>query len=254
MPNVLDKNKDIEEDLKQIGLEQNESVVYLSLLKLGEVGASKIVRDTGLHGQSVYDALYKLEEKNLVRFNLVKGRKRFLAQSPSILINLLEKQKEVASQIVDKIEKRFSVIDTEQIEIIKGRESFVINEFKNLEDTADDSELLILGGLGDSFIKNMDNKINSYDYNRNKRNIAVRYIGSDEQKPFLTSTGSQRSLFKYKFLPNVFSGITNITIFKNKVVNIYLFDETVTVISIRNKQIAESYTSFFESLWELGKF
>lgn len=252
MSKLIDKNDDIYQDLITLGLDQNETVTYLSLLKLGEVGASKVVRDTGLHGQTVYDALYKLEEKNLIRFNLIKGRKRFLAQSPTILVDLIEKQKQVASNIAEKIEKRFSTLDIQDLEILKGRESFISNEFKHLKELENDSELLILGGLGDSFIKIFGNQFNEYDYQRNKKGIKVRYIGSEKQKEYLTDSKNQRRDFEYRFLPDVFSGITNITIFKNQAVLIYLFDETVTTIAINNKKITESYVGFFESLWALG--
>ena len=253
MSNIIDKNDDILKDLKALGLDTNESTVYLSLLKLGEVGASKIVFDTHFHGQTVYDALYSLESKNLVRHNLVKGRKKFLAQNPSILIDLIEKQKGIASQIVEKIEKRFTAIDVENIEIIKGRESFVLNEFKHLKELPQGSELLILGGTGDTFIKNFGKQFNEYDYQRGKKQIKVRYIGSEKQREYLIDSQNKRNDFEYRFLPDVFSGITNITIFKNYAVVIYLFDETVTTIKIGNKKITQSYIDFFETLWKLGK-
>jgi sugar-specific transcriptional regulator TrmB len=253
MSETIDKNTDIYEDLKTLGLDRNESSVYLSLLKLGEVGASKIVRDTNFHGQTVYDALYNLEKKNLVRYNLVKGRKRFLAQSPSILIDLVEKQKQTASVVVEKIEKKFSTIDTENIEIIKGRESFVLNEFKLLDEVEDNSELLVFGGTGDSYLNNMSNKANEYEFQRNKRNIRVKYLGSEKQKEYLSKSSEERKLFSHRLLPEIFTGVTNITIHKNKSIAIYLFDETVTVIIIKNKKIVDSYTGFFEGLWGLGK-
>ena len=231
----------------------SESAVYLSLLKLGEVGASKIVKDTNLHGQTVYDALYKLENRNLIRFNLTKGRKKFIAQNPSILLSLIDTQKQIAESVLEKIEKSFSTIDMDSIEIIKGKESFVINELKMLGEVEKNSELLVLGGTGDSFISSFGNKFNEYDYQRTKKNIRVRYLGSESQRKYLHDSIDGRNSFEYRMLPQVFSGVTNITIFKNHAIIIYLFDENITSIVIRNKKIVESYEGFFESLWGLGK-
>jgi len=253
MSKITDKKDEIFDDLHELGLDKNEVIVYLSLLKLGEVGASKIVRDTGLHGQTVYDALYNLEGKNLVRYNLEKGRKKFLAQSPSILIDLIERKKKVASEIVEKIEKKFSTLDFQDIEILKGQESFISNEFKLLKEMPDESILLVFGGTGDSFIKNLKNQYNEYDFQRNKKNIVVKYLGSEVQKDYLTKSKDTRKNFEYRFLPDVFSGVTNICIFADSAINIYLYDETLTTITIRNKKIVESYIGFFESLWGLGK-
>ncbi len=253
MSDTIDKNKDIKQELSSLGMDENEATVYLSLLKLGEVGASKIVRDTGLHGQTVYDALHKLETKNLVRFNLIKGRRKFISQNPSILLNLVNKQQQIVESVLNKIEKRFSIIDTDNIEIIKGKDSFVINEFKMLQEVPKGSELLILGGSGDSFIANFGNKFNEYDYQRTKKGISVKYLGSETQKKYLTDSVDSRHNFEYRVIPQVFSGVTNITIFKNHAIVIYLFDENTTSIVIRNKKIVESYEGFFESLWGLGK-
>jgi sugar-specific transcriptional regulator TrmB len=253
MSKISDKNDGISEDLQELGLDKNEAIVYLSLLKLGEVGASKIVRDTSMHGQTVYDALYNLESKNLVRHNVEKGRKKFLAQSPSILIDLIERKKKVASEIVEKIEQKFSTLDFQDIEILKGQESFISNEFKILKEMPEDSILLVFGGTGDSFIKNLKNQYNEYDFQRNKKNILVKYIGSEKQKEYLTKSKDTRKNFEYKFLSDVFSGVTNICVFGTIAINIYLYDETVTTITIRNKKIVESYIDFFNSLWTLGK-
>lgn len=253
MSKLTNKKDDVLDDLQELGLDKNESMVYISLLKLGEVGASKIVRDTGFHGQTVYDALYSLGQKNLVRFNIEKGRKKFLAQNPSILVDLIERKKEVANQIVEKIEKKFSTIDFQDIEILKGQESFISNEFKLLKEMTNNSELLVFGGMGDSFIKSLKNQYNEYDFQRNKKNITVKYLGSEKQKDYLTKSKDSRRNFEYRFLSDVFSGVTNICVFDNFAINIYLYDETITTIAIRNKKIVESYIGFFKSLWRLGK-
>lgn len=253
MSKNTDKKDEIFNDLQELGLDKNEANVYVSLLKLGEVGASKIVRDTSLHGQTVYDALHNLEQKNLVRFNIEKGRKKFLAQSPSILVDLIERKKMVAHEIVEKIERKFSTIDFQDIEILKGQESFISNEFKILREMPEGSELLVFGGTGDSFIKNLKNQYNEYDFQRNKKSIKVKYLGGEKQKEYLTKSKDTRKNFEYKFLPDVFSGVTNICVFGTSAITIYLYDETITTIVIRNKKIVESYIGFFESLWGLGK-
>lgn len=253
MSKITDKKDDIFDDLQELGLDKNEATVYVSLLKLGEVGASKIVRDTSLHGQTVYDALYNLEQKNLVRFNIEKGRKKFLAQNPSILVDLIERKKKVAHEIVEKIEKKFSTIDFQDIEILKGQESFISNEFKLLKELPKDSTLLVFGGTGDSFIKNLKNQYKEYDFQRNKKSVLVKYLGSEKQREYLTNSKDSRKHFEYKLLPDVFSGVTNICIFSDYAINIYLYDETLTTITIRNKKIVESYVTFFNSLWALGK-
>lgn len=253
MSKITDKNKEILEDLEQIGLNKNEAIVYTSLLKLGEVGASKIVRDTNLHGQTVYDTLHKLEEIDLVRHIIQKGRKKFIAQDPSVLVGIVERKKIIADGVAEKINKSFSTMDYQDIEIIKGTEYFFDNEIKLLKQTKNGDEVLVFGGSGDSYVKSMGNKIKEYDYQRTKRNIVVRYLGGEDEKKFLYKLTEERPLFKYKCITQVLSGVTNLTVYGDHTIIIYMFDETVTTIIIKNKKMVESYTGFFEGLWNIAK-
>ena len=52
-----------EETLAKIGMTQNESKVYLALLKLGMTPAQPLVRESGLHRSRVYEVLEKLQAK-----------------------------------------------------------------------------------------------------------------------------------------------------------------------------------------------
>ncbi|MDA8611493.1 hypothetical protein N9L18_01345, partial [Candidatus Pacebacteria bacterium] len=223
------------------------------LLKLGEVGASKIVKDTSLHGQTVYDSLHSLEEKNLARHSLQKGRKKFLAQNPSILKDLIERKKIVADEIVEKIENKFSTVDFQDIEIIKGLDSFFTNEIKLLGDTKKGAEILVFGGSGDSYVKSLGNNAEEYDYQRNKKEVVVKYIGGENEKNFLKDLVVDRPRFKYRYIHQALSGVTNITVYGDHALVIYLFDQTVTKIIIRNKKIVQSYTDFFHGLWKMAE-
>jgi len=254
MSKLLDKNKfkSMLSDLESLGLSNRESEVYLSLLQLGEVGASKIVSATGLHGQTVYNALDTLEQKNLCRFNIVKGRKRFVAQGPDNLILMVEQKKTVAQQISNNISKSFSFVDSLDIEVYHGKEAFIQNEFNRIKELPKGSELLVIGGSGDTFIKSFAQNMTEYEFQRNKKDIKVRYIGANGQKDYLEKSKYQRKGFDYRTLPSVFSGVTNITIFPNNAIIFYLFDENIDTIIIQQKKIVESYVDFFESLWNLG--
>ena len=56
------------------------------------MGSSKIVATTKLHGQFVYNALATLEEKGLVKHSVVNGRKKFQANTPERLSQLIDEK------------------------------------------------------------------------------------------------------------------------------------------------------------------
>ena len=49
--------------LKACGLTQNESLVYLSLLKIGKATSSKVVKEANISGGKIYETLEKLIQK-----------------------------------------------------------------------------------------------------------------------------------------------------------------------------------------------
>ncbi len=245
------ENKQLLTDLQALGLKEKEASVYLSLLELGEVGSSKIIKTSKLHGQYVYMALESLETKGLVQHVVKRGRKKFLAKNPDVLVGLVERQKSLADSVAEKL-KNIAILPTQQqFETYQGMESYIDYEFELLKKTPDNSELLVIGGTGDDFSKTMGKELHSYEKIRVEKNIAVRYIGSEGQKKELLQGKNHRELFDYRILPGLFTGMVNTNIWTDSI-NFNIFGSPVTTFSISNPVIAGSYKQFFETLWNLG--
>ncbi|HMP85135.1 MAG TPA: helix-turn-helix domain-containing protein, partial [Candidatus Paceibacterota bacterium] len=103
MSKIIDKKIEdsILDDLYELGLDGKEARIYLSLIRLGEVGATRICTDTVLHRQFVYQSLYGLEKRGLIQVATIKGRKKFSAKNPKILSNLLAEKNRVADRVID---------------------------------------------------------------------------------------------------------------------------------------------------------
>ena len=55
----------LREDLKQLGLSENETHVYLALVGAGKVRAAEVIKETGLHRNLVYQALEEITSRHL---------------------------------------------------------------------------------------------------------------------------------------------------------------------------------------------
>lgn len=250
---MFDENekKELLNNLQSLGLKEKEALVYLSLLELGEVGSSKVIKSSALHGQYVYMALESLENKGLVQHVIKQGRKKFMAKNPSTLVGLIERQKNIADKMVDKLKNMVVLPAQQQFEIYQGKDSFIAYEFGLLEKALENSQLLIIGGTGDDFFETMRMNLQKYEKIRLEKNIVVRYIGSEGQKKELLEEKNNRKLFEYRILPGLFTGIVNTNIWQDAI-GFNIFGNPVTAFSISNSLIAISYRQFFESLWELG--
>src|ERR1700690_3301807 len=98
MSEILDE-RELVKKLVDSGLSEKESRVYFALLPYRDIGSSKIIRATGLHGQFVYDALERLEKLGLAKHVIQNGRKKFSANSPRRILSLVEEKKLLAQSV-----------------------------------------------------------------------------------------------------------------------------------------------------------
>jgi sugar-specific transcriptional regulator TrmB len=254
MTHILDKRnwEDVTRGLTELGFSEKEALVYIALLNLGEVGASKIVSATGLHGQFVYDSLKNLEAKGFVQHSIVRGRRKFTAQRPENLTHYVDQKKRIAESLVSELNKNLTISNPQQFEIYQGTDAFVANEFKIVAEASPNSEMLVIGGTGDRYRETHGKFFEEYEYQRIKKNIKVRYIGSEVQREFLRANEDSRNLFSSRLLPGVFAGETNTSIYEHKIC-FYIFGSPVVSFAVSNEKIAKGYSQFFEMLWKLGK-
>jgi sugar-specific transcriptional regulator TrmB len=245
---------DILSYLRDLGLSYKEALVYFVLLRVGEAGTSQISKETGLHSQFVYNCLDSLLKKDLVERYFNKKRARYSARDPKVFYEQLEKNKNTIGLLTTSIENSLiTTIDSKAVEIYKGREAFMKNEMSILKDVPDNSELLIIGGPGDEYIHQFGAEFNQYEYVRNKKGLRLRYIGNENQKRYLERSSDERKSFDFRYLPGKYNGVMNISICPNVSVTIYIFQDPISTIVIKNKKIVESYFEFFETLWGFSK-
>jgi len=246
------ENGKLLDNLQKLGFSTKEALVYYSLLALGEVGSSKIVKTSGLHGQFVYQALASLEDKGLVSHIVKSGRKKFKAGSPQVIARNIAKQELLAESVARELERVMTLPPEQTTETFMGLEAYTDQEFSLLKEAPPQSELLIIGGSGDQFGKIMKDHLSKYEKIRLKREIGIRYIGSGEQKDNLSQVKSTRELFDFRVLPGLFTGSVNTNIWQNTL-GFNIYGNPVINFSIYNPHIAGSYRQFFETLWRLGK-
>lgn len=97
-------NKEI---LKQIGLSDNESEVYLIVLKLNEALASNIAKQSKISRPHIYDNLNKLVEKGLITYVIKSNKKYFKAVNPDNLMDYLKEKEEDLKEILPELQELY---------------------------------------------------------------------------------------------------------------------------------------------------
>lgn len=84
----------LENILKSIGLNENEALVYIALLGLGEAGAGMVSEKTSLKRGTVYNTLRSLIQHGLIEEIAKNDKTFFRSKHPSELKNLIKAQEE----------------------------------------------------------------------------------------------------------------------------------------------------------------
>ena len=242
--------------LEEIGLTKGEIKVYFALLKLGETTTGKIIEKAQISSGKIYEILDKLIQKGLVSFIIKEKTKYFSASSPNRILDYIhEKEKELnqkEQEILKELPSLLAIAKASkkgyETKLFKGLRGIQTAIFEALDSLEKGDEALAMG-----LRAGKDEKYNilweKWHHEREKRKIKCRLIFSDE-------LGAYYSFFKKLKHTKVkkLKGITPsaIDIMRESVL-IFTYGEEPSCLLINNPEIAESFKTFFETMWKIAK-
>ncbi len=245
---------DVKIALKEAGLSGNEVKVYLALLELGSALAGEITKKSGVNRTNVYDTLDRLIEKGIVSYVIKANRKYFEATSPKRIIKYLDEEwkkteikKKIISSFLPELElKRRLSKEPQEATIYKGK--------KGIKSIAEDvlvqkKELLAFGAEG-NFVKIFKHYAAQWHIRRCKLKIPIRIIYNEKIRKEKKSAGFK--ILKMRFIPEIYESPATTWIYGDKVAIVVWSDQPIGTL-IRSKEVAKSYKTFFEILWNNSK-
>ncbi len=231
------------QELKQAGLTENESRIYLALIDLGPSLAGQIARKIGMHRRTVYDTTEMLIEKGLVGYILKNNRKLFQATNPSRILEIIKEKQNLLDPIVlSLLEKYNKTHEKEETNFYKGKEGL-----KTIfEDQLSSKEILILGASPKAY-EILQFYFKWYDNSRKEKRIRARIIATDKN-----IKKSNIPLADIRYLPEKYSNPVAVNIYNDKTAIILWAAEPIAIV-IKNNEIAQAYRTYFELMWKIAK-
>jgi len=246
-------NKNLVRQLETFGLSEKEARVYIALLPYRDIGSSKLIRATGLHGQFVYDALNTLEELGLAKHVVQNGRKKFSANTPNRLLSLVEEKRLAAQSVAHELQKRFAGIHEQNFEVFQGENSFAAHQIELLRQLPIGFTINVIASEGEIYNSTIEQLgfWDEYEQIREERKIHVRYLGAETQREQLQKREHEMPRWEYRILPGLSGGIMNTDIWNDRI-NINIFGDPILSLTTTSKEIADGYRQFFEAIWNLS--
>ncbi len=247
-------------ELRELGLTEGEIKVYLALLHLGLSTKGPIARKAKVSESKVYEILDRLKEKGLVSF-VAKRKKRkiithYKAANPILLKDFLGKKKneiEQEEKILDKLMPSLQA----QLKFVEKEYSAVIYEgFKGIQ--TNNREVLEMISKKDEWLAMGVRSSKKKTYNlfwinwlkqRAKKGGKGRILFVDKGTDYYNQLKKIENT-QVGYLKGV--SPVAVTVTKNRVM-IFNYGDNSSCLAITNKEVADSFKGFFESLWVMAK-
>jgi sugar-specific transcriptional regulator TrmB len=229
------------EILEKLGFEDKEERIYLSLLKRGKSTASEISEDSGVERTLCYSILQKLIDKAVVSYVVENNVKYFFAAPPQKLLEDLEEKRQELKDSLPKLEELMKTkSEKASAKIYRGKEGIKTI----LKDIIKEKENYLVFGEEGRFQKLLP--IESEQFMRKIENAKIKEkVLVRKGEKIVKSKNSQ-----FRYVPEDYLSPTSTVVYGDKVA-ILIWSEPLLVVLVENKDVADSYRSYFSLLWNL---
>ncbi len=242
-----------EDILEDLGLTRNESLVYLSLLKLGKSKSGKIVKKAGISSGKIYETLNKLISKGLVKTVTENGVKQFIANNPEMLLSYLkdkqnslkDKEKELEKLIPSFNSLKIREDNLEMVSLVRGLKGVSAVVYQTLEKS--ESPFYIMGVRSSK-----EERYNNFWMNWHRERVK---LGKNAKLLFSDKKTEYWNFFK-KLKYTQVKELTHISQSAIMIIGnqtfIFSYEKEITCIQITSEAITNSLLNFFNDLWKIA--
>ena len=234
------------EKLKQLGFDENEVKIYLSLLELTESQAGELSKKTQINRTTVYDSLSRLIDKGFVTYVLSANKKIFRPVSPKKILASVKEKEKIAEELVPKLEKIYSSSPkSEEANIYHGKKGIkvILTEILSFK------EYSAFGSSG-GFRKYMKTDFVGFQLRKKELKIKSRVLQSTASKK--NKELKKVSFTTFRYLPKEYLSPSTTILYGDKIA-IIVWSETPIATVIKSKEVLDSFMSYFEVLWTVAK-
>jgi len=239
--------------LEECGLARNEALVYLALLRIGKARSGEVVREAKISGGKIYETLYKLVDKGLVKEVSENGIKRFIANDPKTLIAYLKEKEKNFREKENELNKAIPLLsslkklepESESVSLVKGIKGISPVVYSILEKA---KEIRIMG-IKSSKKEEYNNFWRAWHRKRVELKREAKMLFSDRNTEYWKFF---KKLKHTKVKELLHLSPSAIMIIDN---NSFLFsyEKEFTCIHILSDSVSSSLSNFFNDLWRIAK-
>jgi len=243
--------------LRDLGLTDSETKVYLALLELGDATRGDIVDRSRIAGSKVYEVLEKLHEKGLATTYVQNRVKHFKATNPAQLLAYLERKREeirtTEAQVRTILPSLLASYDAsrqeQEVEFVSGLQGYERLFRDQIELLAKGEMNYVIGGTKGADETDVVAFFQKIHVMREAKGIRTKMLYNARQKPKVKEAfGTHRyALTETRYIEH--TAPVAINIYRDHVI-ISIYGAKLTAIHIKSEDVAQSFLEYFEILWK----
>ena len=244
--------------LKEAGLTEGETKVYLALLELGSTTSGPIIEKSKISRSIIYTILEKLIEKGLVSFIIKEKTKYFQSSDPNKILQYLEEKEKSFKDLTKKTEEIIKELQLKQ-KFVPKSEALIYFGFKGIRSAHESLYNKLKKGeeyyyLGIPAYQPEEQHIYWKKDQAKRINFGIKckfLYNKDTDIKILKNRNSYKGC-KVRYMPIDIKTPATFLIYKDTIV-IILQEPQAIAIEIINQDIANSFKAYFDEFWKISK-
>jgi HTH-type transcriptional regulator, sugar sensing transcriptional regulator len=234
----------MKEILKNIGFDENETEIYVALLKHGTSTVNTLLKHTQIERRTIYDVLARLIQKGKVSFYEENNTKTYSAISPEIILeDLQQKQNEFKKIIPSLAQIQFNPKEA-TVEVLKGTKGLrtIFLDIINKE-----VEHYVFGDISPLIYEDRYSiPTKQFLASLKEKKLTEKVIYREKDKITKIPGSEYRFVKKELVFPTP-------TLLYADVVTQYIFTDPITIIKITSKEMSQTHKKYFDYFWKVAK-
>ncbi len=232
--------------LEKLGLQESEIKIYLALLKKEASTATQIAQFTKLNRSHIYDKLDVLLERGLISFVIKNNVKYFKASDPEKIVDYIKEMQRSIQNIIPELNKIKSIPKSKTlVELYQGKEGMK-TVFKDI--LREKKDYHVFGEEG-KFQEILPIFIQQFLRDVVKYKISERLLSKESKRGKILITPKSSAV---RYLPDKYFSPVMMSVYGDKTA-IFIWSEPLFAILITDKDVANSFRSYFNLLWKIAK-
>ncbi len=237
--------------IEDVGFSSKKALIYLTLLKAGEVTASTLAKQAGVKRTTVYNILPELLHEGLIKKYKSRKKTLYYVEHVQDLLDRAQERTLGIEKIIPQLTKlHTSKTSSPHIQFYEGRDGTIQLWKQMIDGLAPGEELLSILGSTDYDDIFPQHVLEHYTRERARKNCSHRLItnNSNYMKNILKSTGDDKRTVKI-VNESELDFKSEVRIFGNSV-SIISYNEDFMGVIIKSAEVSKMHRALFERFWE----